>query len=409
MSGDARLLIETAPGQTRALLYDAGHVVEAWHDFLHDPDLPGSVHKVRIDRVFAAQNRATARLADGTAMSIRTSRHDRLVAGDLAIVTITAARREGKPWQAVPGARLVGRHVILLPSEAGIASSSRMPEPLPADVMAQLTEMLGATPGFGVILRRDAGVAHDLPAQLSALIADWTGGVTDTPGEGCLYGGEGLRGRLSRSCPGLPVDVVVPETAAGFAADWDAMIEACQSDEVTLAGGGRLWIETTRALTAIDLDSGRGDLAGLMTEAPAAIAAQLRLRQTGGLVAVDVPRASKPAGARFDAALDAALAGDPRHPERIGRTRGGLIELRFPHGRCGPDAWAADPVVTGALSVLREVALRPALAVARVELPAVMADWLRGPGASALAALDRPVELVVSSDATAATLIEAPR
>ena len=126
-------------------------------------------------------------------------------------------------------------------------------------------------------------------------------------------------------------------------------------------------------------------------------------------MAVDVPRASKPAGAGFDAALDAALAGDPRHPERIGRTRGGLIELRFPHGRCGPDAWAADPVVTGALSVLREVALRPALAVARVELPAVMADWLRGPGASALAALDRPVELVVSSDATAATLIEAPR
>ena len=28
-------------------------------------------------------------------------------------------------------------------------------------------------------------------------------------------------------CPGLPVDVG-PETAAGFAADWDAMIEACQ-------------------------------------------------------------------------------------------------------------------------------------------------------------------------------------
>ena len=66
-------------------------------------------------------------------------------------------------------------------------------------------------------------------------------------------------------------------------------------------------------------------------------------------------------------------------------------------------------MVTGALSVLRDVALRPALAVARIELPAAMADWLRGPGAPALAALDRPVELVVSSHAPAATLIEVPR
>ena len=134
-----------------------------------------------------------------------------------------------------------------------------------------------------------------------------------------------------------------------------------------------------------------------------AIAAQLRLRQTG-LVAVDATRL-KAAGAGFG--RTAALAGDPRHPERSDAPV--ADDELLSHGRCGPDAWAADPVVTGALSVLREVALRPALAVARVELPAVMADWLRGPGASALAALDRPVELVVSSDAPAATLIEAPR
>ena len=105
MTGDGtRLLIEASPGQRRAMLYEAGRVTEAWHDFDHDPDLTGSVHRVRVDRVFPAQNRATARLADGSAISIRTSRHDRLAAGGLVSVTITAARREDKPWQAVPGA-----------------------------------------------------------------------------------------------------------------------------------------------------------------------------------------------------------------------------------------------------------------------------------------------------------------
>ena len=406
--GDARLLIETAPGQTRALLYKAGRVVEAWHDFDHDPDLTGSVHRVRIDRVFGTQNRATARLADGTAMSVRISRHDRIAAGDLATITVTATRREDKPWQAVPGARLAGRHIVLLPGQDGIASSSQMTVPPASDVMTQLAEMLEAGPGFGIILRRDAGTAHDLPAELSGLMAAWTEGAVNGAAAGCVYDGGRFADRLQRDHPAVPIEHVEPEQAESFAGDWDMMIEACCAAEVPLASGGRLWIETTRALTAIDLDSGGGDLASLMAEAPSELAAQLRLRQTGGLVAVDVPRASKVASARFDAALDTALAGDPRKPERIGRTRGGLVELRLPHGRAGPRAWAADRVVTGALSVLRTASLRPAMARIRIELPPAMAEWLRGPGALALAALDRPVELVVSSQTTTAMLIEGP-
>ena len=69
MSGDARILIETSPGQSRALHLVDGQVVEAWHDFHHDPDLTGRVYRVRTDRVFPAQNRATATLEDGTAIS----------------------------------------------------------------------------------------------------------------------------------------------------------------------------------------------------------------------------------------------------------------------------------------------------------------------------------------------------
>ena len=408
MTGGGGLLIESAPGQMRALLYEAGQVVEAWHDFAHDPDLTGSVHRVRIDRVFEGQNRATARLADGTAISIRLSRHDKLASGASALVTIIAARREDKPWQAVPGARLVGRHIVLLPGQDGLATSSRMAVPPASDVMARLTAELDASPGFGAVLRRDADSAGDLPAELSGLIAEWRERSGDLAGEGCVYDGGSFADRLKRHHPTAPVTAVESGLADSFAADWDAMIEGCCGDQLDLAGGGRLWIEATRALTAIDLDSGGGSLASLLAEAPAVIAAQLRLRQTGGLVAVDVPRAAKAASIRFDAALDAALARDPRHPERIGRTRAGLTEVRLPHGRTGPQGWAADSMVTAALSVLRDVALRPAMATARIEVPQVMSDWLRGAGAPALATLDRPVALVVSSQAVTATLIEGP-
>ena len=91
MSGDARILIETSPGQSRALYLVDGQIVEAWHDFHHDPDLTGRVYRARTDRVFPAQNRATATLEDGTAISVRTTRHDRLKAGETATVTLVAA------------------------------------------------------------------------------------------------------------------------------------------------------------------------------------------------------------------------------------------------------------------------------------------------------------------------------
>ena len=84
---------------------------------------------------------------------------------------------------------------------------------------------------------------------------------------------------------------------------------------------------------AIDLDSGVGGLEALLREAPSMIAYQLRLRALSGLIAIDVPRLSSGAAKTFTSALAASLAEDPRHPEILGRTRGGVLECRIAHGR----------------------------------------------------------------------------
>ena len=408
MSGNTRILIETSPGQSRALYLVDGRVVEAWHDFHHDPDLTGRVYLARTDRVFPAQNRATATLEDGTAISVRTTRHDRLKAGETATVTLVAAPREAKPWQAVTGARLAGKNIVLLPGGKGIASSHRMIRPPAAQVMKALQSMIEGAPGYGVILRRHAGASEDLAGEAVALVAAWRAGLRDDDGTDCLFDNGGLAARIAVQEPHLPQDLVGPDGAGDFNVLWDMMIDESTRSDIPLAGGGMMWVESTRALTAIDLDSGIGDLAALFTAAPQAIAQQLRLRQTGGLVAVDVPRASPAASRTFDKALDNALARDPRSPERIGRSRGGVTEIRIAHGRPGPAMWAADRVAVDALAALREISLRPQLSRMRLQCRLDTADWLRGPGAVALASLDRKVELVVSSEAGAATLIETP-
>jgi hypothetical protein len=409
MTGGPRVLIDKSPGQIRALMMQGESVIEAWQDQAHAPDLVGSVHRVRIDRVFAAQGRATARLADGTSVSVRTGRRDALGAGHPATITIMAAPREDKPWQAVTGARLVGRDLVLLPGDTGIAMSRHLETGPDDGVMAELAACLAGAGECGVILRRTASRSDDLAAACRALIGVWQDRVGSPDATGCLFDGGGLPARIRCQYPAIPIIETGPESWMMFDSAWDGMMTAVGEPQVVLAGGGRMWIEPTRALTAIDLDSGDGSLEALFAAAPAAIAAQLRLRQTGGLVAIDLPRMKPATRKQVDAALIAALATDPRHPEWIGRSRAGMLEVRLPHGRSGPAGYEADKVATSVLTVLRTIARRPALAAPVIELSPDMAAWLKGPGAAALAVLDRPVTPVVSSEVVTATLQEPAR
>ena len=80
MMGDY-VLIDRAPGQDRALLMQGDRVVEVLADYHHARNLTGSIHRVKINRVIAGQNRAFARLADGTQVSVHLAKSDRVVAG----------------------------------------------------------------------------------------------------------------------------------------------------------------------------------------------------------------------------------------------------------------------------------------------------------------------------------------
>ena len=443
--------IERAPGQVRALLYVGGEVVEAWHDFDHDRELTGSVHVVRLERGVGADNRMYARLADGTQVSVRTVRGRKVRPGDLATVTITSCPRENKPWQAVMGARLAGLRLTLLPGGEGVhiaAVRGRTPDERLGQV---LEEHLAGTSGYGVLVERDLVIgddagsgsggegvqlgkgvsenegaagngitlvsAGDIVGECDGLIAAWEEGAKEVDAAGCVFDGGSIdvrmRAHIGRVLPGVAIEDVSEDAARGKASDfdsaWDAMIdEVCRLD-APMPGGGVIWVETTRALTAIDLDSGTGRIDAMYAQAPAAVASQLRLRQTAGHVTIDVPRMERTVRESFGEALRAGLGNDSRVIEWIGWTRAGHLELLIKRGRRGPASWAADPTVCGALGVLRQIWVRPTLADPEVRLPPDMAEWLDGPGAGALRHLDRQVRLVKDLDIESATLCETAR
>ena len=99
-------------------------------------------------------------------------------------------------------------------------------------------------------------------------------------------------------------------------------IEKLLRPEVSLAGGGRLWIEPTRALVAVDVDAaGAADPGKVNQEAARELARQLRLRNLSGLIAIDFLDPGGPEARRsLREIFEAALAQDPAATElqRIG-------------------------------------------------------------------------------------------
>lgn len=328
--------IATGPEITRVMFLAGDVVVEIWHDFAAAPSRIAEVHQLKIDQVFAGQNRATARLEDGTPVSLRLTPRDRPQAGQSITATIIGAPRQDKPWQGVVGARLVGAHVVLLPGDQGLYASRALPDASFEPLSASLAEKL--PPGFGAILRRgvvgqDAFVVAD---ELMRLVQLWHDRMQ---ANGRLHDGGTLAQKAALHAPGANIciesDALPTEK---FEAAYDAALNAATGASVNLASGGRVWFEPTQALVAIDLDSGAGGLEALVREAPSMIAYQLRLRALSGLIAIDVPRLSRGAAKTFTAALAATLATDPRQPEILGRTRGGVLECRIAHSRPSLDS-----------------------------------------------------------------------
>ena len=109
---------------------------------------------------------------------------------------------------------------------------------------------------------------------------------------------------------------------AGIAAQLDELMQA----RVALPGGGAITIETTEAMTTVDVDSAgvtgndkEFNALALNLEAAAETARQVRLRGIGGLVVIDFVRLDEPDHRKqVVTALQGALA-DDRATTRIGR------------------------------------------------------------------------------------------
>jgi ribonuclease G len=356
------ILVASEPDRYRAAAVAKGTLVDAMSVGRSDIGTPGSVYLGRVVRRAAGMNAAFVEIGLDRPAFLNLGK-DTPGEGKAIAVQMVEEASGDKAARVSTRIALEGRFVVLLPRDKGVAPSRR----LDAAVARRLTDL--ARPlleaGEGIVVR--AAGAHASPDQiateLATLRALWQSidaKLAGTP-PACAHAEHGLR-RILCTFGGAPsatfsfTDAAAARTAQRLAATIapdlakrivvaeegnglfdrhgvaDALATA-EDSEVALPSGGRLTIEATRALTAVDVDSGAGSTAAeaaLATniEAAGEVARQLRLRELGGPVVVDFIRMQRKGDhEKVRRRLAEAVASDRMGVQLLGWTPGGLFEL----------------------------------------------------------------------------------
>jgi Ribonuclease G/E len=336
MSGERLIAVEhAASGLARAALVIDGRLEDLLLDGEDETLAPETIHWARVDRVVPAIGAAFVRLEGGAQGWLRSNA---VKPGAMIMVQV---QRWAEPGKAVPVTeRLLykGRLGLLTPGAPGINPARGIKGHAARERLTALGEQaLGAAAeGTGLVLRTAAADAEDddILAEIAALrdVAATTAAEAEGQEPRCLLRAPDAVGRAFRDwaspAPDAVLDTDEPFERLGL---WDE-IEALTGARAPLPrGGGHLWIEATRALVAVDVNTGDNFAKGAAAEANLAACAeilrQLRLRGLGGLVTVDFAPVKKGARQGIDAALKRAVAADPVETQLGGWTPMGRFEM----------------------------------------------------------------------------------
>jgi len=297
------------------------------------PPAPGAILRGTLDRFMKGQGGVFVKLPGGLKGFLRETRG--LTPGQPILVQVSGHAETGKALPLTTRLLFKSRLAIVTPDAPGLNVSRRIRE---EDERARLTavaEAAMAGSGHGLIVRSAAGaeedeaVAEDIAAMrdlAEQVLADADGApelLVDAPGPH----EEAWRDWSE------PAPDEVDESPDAFARHGiEDMIDAFLVPEVTLHGGWSLVVEPTRALVAIDVNTG-GDTspaAGLKANIAAArdLPRQLRLRGLGGQIVVDFAPMPKRDRAPVEQQLRAAFKGEASETSLAGWTPLGMYEIQ---------------------------------------------------------------------------------
>lgn len=371
------LFINVMPAEVRAALLDDGTLVEFILERRKRASLVGNVYLGRVQRVMTGMEAAFVDIGTSRAgfLGLDDQRRSGSGAGhpahegEAVLVQVVKDAIGSKGVQLSRRLALPGRHLVFAPSQDRVMVSRQIEDGAERDRLTRLMDGIAAA-GEGFILRTASvgASAEDLASDAAHLRDVWkrigTGrdaGVVPA----CLHtdldpvnrilrdnalsdiraiyiddstAAADARAFCERAMPGMADRIKTHATGPDLfeQAGIEEEIERACRKQVDLPSGGSLVIETTEALTAIDVNSGRFEGAAdleqtafrINAEAAQEAARQIRLRNIAGLIVVDFIHMED--GRHWQAVLDLLreVAARDRNATRVlGATHSGLVEI----------------------------------------------------------------------------------
>lgn len=338
MKGSQIILDHIGEREAAALMVD-GKLADLLVD--GDAPRPGTIYRAIADRPIKGQGGMFLQTPDGNAFLRQTKG---LAPGQAILVQVSGYAEDGKAIPVTSKLLFKSRYAIVTPTAPGINISRAIRDDDMRDALLGLARAEMGESEMGLILRSACGQSEVLSEDMIEEIATDIAQMLDLASQICretdgiaetLLEGDGPHLEAWREWS-APADVHTD--AGGFEAlgVMDA-IEELGGISCGLGGGAHMYIEPTRALVAVDVNTGKdtSPAAGLKANLAVAQALprQLRLRGLGGQITLDLAPMPKKDRRAFESALRAALRDDGIDTTMVGWTPLGHFELQRKRAR----------------------------------------------------------------------------
>ena len=322
-----QIFLDYMDGQEAAALVVDGRL----EDLIVDSEAfaPGPIFRAKVDRPAKGQGGVVVSFPEGRGF-LRQIKG--VSVGQNMLVQVTGYADEGKAIPLTTKLLFKSRYVIITPDAPGLNLSRRIRDEKLRDALLEYIHNGLAPLTYGIILRSSCAAAdfEDVLEDAKTMLSVVKAVLEDDTAESCqLLSADSPHHMAWRE---WTTEAIVEQEAGCFYSGGVLdHIEALNSPKVCTHAGS-YFIEQTRALCAIDVNTGvDGSLAsGLKANIAMArdLPRQLRLRGIGGQVVIDPAPMPKKDRKLLDNVLKAAFRQDDVQTHILGWTALGLIELQ---------------------------------------------------------------------------------
>lgn len=323
-----QIILDHIEGREAAALMVNGKLQDVLID--GDAPRPGTIYRAVADRPVKGQGGMFLKTPDG---SVFLRQVKGLAPGQSLLVQVTGYAEDGKAIPVTQKLLFKSRYAIVTPGAPGVNVSRSIRDDDLRDTLKGIAHSVLEDEAYGLILR--SSCSEEESDAIAEDIAEMQGIATSV-----LEDAEGPAEKLSDGDgPHVsawrewvePAEVVTDEGSFDTHGVLDAL-EALQSARVPLGNGAFMFIEPTRALVAVDVNTGTDTSPAATLRANIAAAKdlprQLRLRGLGGQITLDLAPMPKKDRRTFEVSLKAAFKADQIETILAGWTPLGHFELQ---------------------------------------------------------------------------------